>query len=142
MSSAQRNASERRQFGEPDPDADVGGSEVGEFVRSRRDDSTPFERELWDVLDGIPDPHIPVSLVEMAMIYDVRNDDGHVTVEMSFPCMGCPAYDMIHNDVRSCLTVLDGVDEVEVDVVWDPVWTKDMLTADVREKMRTSGISI
>lgn len=122
-----------------------GGSDVslsGEFVERRRADASPFERQLWDVLDEIPDPHIPVSLVEMAMIYDVTVDDGTVTVEMSFPCMGCPAYDMIHNDIESCLTVIDGVDEVDIDVVWDPVWSKDMLTDEVRRKMNESGISL
>jgi len=115
---------------------------TGEFIESRQADATPFEEELWNALDGIPDPHIPVSLVEMAMIYDVSAEDGHVDVEMSFPCMGCPAYDMIKNDVRSCLRVLDGVDTVDVDVVWDPVWSKDMLTEEVREKMRESGIGL
>ncbi|ADB62995.1 protein of unknown function DUF59 (plasmid) [Haloterrigena turkmenica DSM 5511] len=115
---------------------------TSEFVEQRRADATPFERELWDIIDEIPDPHIPVSLVEMAMIYDVSEDKGHVTVELTFPCMGCPAYDMIHNDIRSCLAVVDGVDEVDIDVVWDPVWSKDMLTDAVREKMRESGISL
>jgi metal-sulfur cluster biosynthetic enzyme len=115
---------------------------MSEFIEGRRADSTPFERELWDVIDEIPDPHIPVSLVEMAMIYDVEENDGAVVVEMSYPCMGCPAYDMIQNDIESCLTVLDGVDTVEVEVVWDPVWSKEMLTEPVREKMRESGISL
>lgn len=113
-----------------------------EFVAERRADASRFEQQLWDVLDEIPDPHIPVSLVEMAMIYDVDEDNGHVTVEMSFPCMGCPAYDMIHNDIKSCLTVLNGVDEVDIEIVWDPVWSKDMLTPEVRNKMNESGISL
>ena len=60
---------------------------TGEFIESRQADATPFEEELWNALDGIPDPHIPVSLVEMAMIYDVSAEEGHVDVEMSFPCM-------------------------------------------------------
>lgn len=119
-----------------------GPSHESEFVQRRRADASAFEEQLWTELDGIPDPHIPVSLVEMAMVYDVSAEDGHVDVEMSFPCMGCPAYDMIKNDVRSCLRVVDGVDSVDVDVVWDPVWSKDMLTEPVREKMRNSGISL
>ncbi|MDF9748511.1 metal-sulfur cluster assembly factor [Natrinema salsiterrestre] len=113
-----------------------------EFVEERRADASPFEQRLWDVLDEIPDPHIPVSLVEMAMVYDVTEDDGHVSVEMTFPCMGCPAYDMIHNDIESCLAVIDGVDDVDVDVVWDPVWSKELLTQEVRDKMNESGISL
>ncbi|GAA0511486.1 Metal-sulfur cluster biosynthetic enzyme [Halorubrum aquaticum] len=119
-----------------------GPARKSEFVERRRSDASTFEDRLWAELDEIPDPHIPVSLVEMAMVYDVSADDGHVDVEMSFPCMGCPAYDMIKNDVRSCLRVVDGVDSVDVDVVWDPVWSKDMLTESVREKMRNSGISL
>ncbi|WP_281195659.1 metal-sulfur cluster assembly factor [Halorubrum sp. F4] len=119
-----------------------GPARKSEFVQRRRAGASTFEDQLWAELDEIPDPHIPVSLVEMAMVYDVTADDGHVDVEMSFPCMGCPAYDMIKNDVRSCLRVVDGVDSVGVDVVWDPVWSKDMLTEPVREKMRNSGISL
>lgn len=106
------------------------------------DDTTAFERELWDALDEIPDPHIPVSLVDMAMIYDVHADGGEVTVEMTFPCMGCPAYDMIQNDITSCLRVLDGVESVDIDIVWDPVWTKDMLTEEARRELREAGIGL
>lgn len=106
------------------------------------DDATPLEREVWDTLDEIPDPHIPVSLVEMAMIYDVAVEDGTVTVEMTFPCMGCPAYDFIHDDIRAGCRTIAGVDDVEIDVVWDPIWSKDMLTRETREKMRESGIGL
>lgn len=114
----------------------------GEFVERRRADATAFEERLWATLDRIPDPHIPVSLVEMAMVYDVTESDGHVAVELTYPCMGCPAYDMIQNDVRSCLLVVDGVESVDIDVVWDPVWSKDMLTDAVREKIREAGIGL
>ncbi len=131
MSSARANAAES-----------VGGDRTSEFVEQRRTDATPFERELWNMIDEIPDPHIPVSLVEMGMIYDVEAIDGQVTVEMTYPCMGCPAYDMIQNDISSCLSLTDGVDDVDIEVVWDPVWSKDMLTEPVREKMRESGISL
>jgi metal-sulfur cluster biosynthetic enzyme len=110
------------------------------------EDATEFETEIWANLDEIPDPHIPVSLVEMAMIYDVHVDYGpgraDVTVEMTFPCMGCPAYDMILDDVRACLRTMRDVSTVEVDVVWDPIWEKSMLTPEVREKMRDSGIAL
>lgn len=120
----------------------TGPDRESEYIERQRADATPFEETLWDTIDEIPDPHIPVSLVEMAMIYDVEADDGDVTVEMTYPCMGCPAYDMIQNDIRSCLTVIEGVDTVEVDVVWDPVWSKDMLTTEVRQKMHEAGISL
>lgn len=106
------------------------------------EDTSESEQTLWELIDEIPDPHIPVSLVEMGMIYDVSADGGDVTVEMTFPCMGCPAYDMIQSDIESMLKVEESVDSVEIDIVWDPVWSKEMLTAEVREKMRESGISL
>ena len=110
------------------------------------EDATAFEEEIWANLNERPDPHIPESLVERAMIYDVhvdRTTEGvDVTVEMTFPCMGCPAYDMIIDDVRACLRTMRDVSAVEVDVVWDPVWEKSMLTAETREKLRESGIAL
>ena len=106
------------------------------------DGATEFERELWAALDTVPDPHIPVSLVEMAMIYDVEVDAGYMTVTMTYPCMGCPAYDFIQDDVRGCLRVIDGVEDVTVNVTWDPVWSKDMLTDDARRELRDAGIGL
>lgn len=105
-------------------------------------DASGLERELWDAIDEIPDPHLPVSIVELGMVYDVRVEDGEAEVDLTFPCMGCPAYGMIQDDIRACLRLYDGVDEVTVNIVWDPVWTKDRLDAAVREKMNNWGIAL
>ena len=78
----------------------------------------------------------------MAMIYDVHVDGTEIIVEMSYPCLGCPAYDMIQNDIESCLRVLDGVEDVTVEVVWDPVWSKGMLTENARHELKNAGISL
>ncbi len=105
-------------------------------------DASPFERALWDAIDEIPDPHVPVSLVEMGMVYDVAAEDGAVAVEMTYPCLGCPAYDMIQDDVRGRLRAVDGVDDVAIDVVWEPAWSKRRLSAAVREKIRAAGTDV
>ncbi|GGJ00410.1 hypothetical protein GCM10008995_07800 [Halobellus salinus] len=106
------------------------------------EDADEFERELWATLDTVPDPHIPVSLVEMAMVYDIDAGGGDVTVTMTFPCMGCPAYDMIKDDVRAALRTVRGVTDVNIEITWDPVWSKDMLTNNAREELRDAGISL
>jgi len=103
---------------------------------------TDLERAVWANLDEIPDPHIPLSLVEMAMIYDVTVEDRVAHIDLSFPCMGCPAYEFIHDDIRGCLRTMSGIEGVEIDVVWDPVWSKDMLDDGAREKLRESGIAL
>ena len=115
----------------PDADVELGPGE----------DATPTERAVWEALEEVEDPHLPLSLVEMAMIYDVSVEDDEATVEISFPCMGCPAYEFIHEDIRTaCRDV--GVSDVEIDVVWDPVWSKDMMPAHAKETLRESGIGI
>jgi len=106
------------------------------------DDTDGVEAEIWATLDEIPDPHLPISLVELAMIYDVQLEAGHVDVEMTFPCMGCPAYDFIHDDIRGALRLVEGVDTVDIDVVWDPIWTKEFLNDEARAKLNDSGIGL
>lgn len=102
-----------------------------------------FERRLVQQIDAeVEDPHIPLSLVEMGMIYDVREDEGQVTVEMTYPCMGCPAYRMLQDDISDCLLEVDGVEDVDVEVVWDPVWSKDRLDEDARRKLQEAGTAI
>ena len=112
------------------------------------DGASPIERAVWEALDDVEDPHLPLSLVEMAMIYDVDVEEGGaatggdaVTVDVSFPCMGCPAYDFIHEDIRTACHGV-GLAEVEIDVVWDPIWSKDMMPAHAKETLRESGIGI
>jgi phenylacetate-CoA oxygenase PaaJ subunit len=119
--------------------ADVGRADVDIGPGEHADE---FERELWATVDTVPDPHIPVSLVDMAMIYDIEADDGDVTVTMTYPCMGCPAYDMIQDDVRAALRTVRGVTDVTIEVTWDPVWSKDMLTDKAREELREAGIGL
>ena len=116
---------------------------MGAFDVGMDGSESDLEREVWENLDEIPDPHIPLSLVEMAMIYDVEVDaDGVAYVDLTFPCMGCPAYEFVHDDIRGCLRTMDGITGVEIDVVWDPIWTKDMLNSEAREKLRESGIAL
>lgn len=105
--------------------------------------ATELEHRLVDQIDAeVMDPHIPVSLVEMGMIYDVRYDDGDVTVDMTFPCMGCPAYKILQDDITQCLLNIGEVDAVSIEIVWDPVWSKDRLGEDVRQKLEESGTAI
>jgi metal-sulfur cluster biosynthetic enzyme len=122
---------------------EIGELGFGSFDIGPDGTESELEQEVWANLDEIPDPHIPLSLVEMAMIYDVDVDrDGVARIDLSFPCMGCPAYEFIHDDIRACLRTMENITDVEIDVVWDPVWSKDMLKDEAREKLRESGIAL
>jgi metal-sulfur cluster biosynthetic enzyme len=61
-------------------------------------------------------------------------------LEITFTAMGCPAMDFIEDDIREALLRDPDVDSVEIEVVWDPVWTKARIREDARARMRELGI--
>lgn len=96
---------------------------------------------LWDALRDVTDPEIPISLVDMGMIVDLSLQDGVAYVKLTFTAMGCPAMEFIMDDIRARLLQEPGVREVEIETVWDPVWTKARLSEEGIEVMRYWGIS-
>ena len=101
------------------------------------------EARLWEALRGVEDPEIPVSVVGMGLIVSLAYvpDQRRADLQITFTAMGCPAMEFIEEDIREALLRDPDVDEVAIEVVWDPVWTKDRLRAEAREKMRSLGIA-
>ena len=105
----------------------------------------PFdEREgpLWDALREVMDPEIPISLVDLGLIYDVRQEGGRVEVDLTFTATACPCMAFIHFDIQDRLQREPGVDEVVVNEVWTPAWTKARITPEGRATLRTFGVSM
>jgi metal-sulfur cluster biosynthetic enzyme len=106
--------------------------------------SAAVEARLWEALRGVEDPEIPVSVVGMGLIVSLAYDAGErrTDLQITFTAMGCPAMDFIQDDIRDALLADPDVDSVEIEVVWDPVWTKDRIRAEARSKMRSLGIAV
>lgn len=102
------------------------------------------EARLWDALRRVEDPEIPVSVVGMGLIVSLAYNANSRTadIELTFTSMGCPATEFIQDDIREALVADPDVDEVSIEVVWDPVWTKDRIRSDARETMRRLGIAV
>jgi metal-sulfur cluster biosynthetic enzyme len=100
------------------------------------------EARLWGALRDVEDPEIPISVVGMGLIVSLayRPDERAVDIELTFTAMGCPAMDFIQDDIRERLTAEPDVDEVRIEIVWDPVWTRARIRDDARETMRRLGI--
>ncbi|HLZ62002.1 MAG TPA: metal-sulfur cluster assembly factor [Ktedonosporobacter sp.] len=96
---------------------------------------------LWDALREVMDPELPVSVVDMGLIVDLALQEGAVDLKLTFTAMGCPAMDFIMDDIRERLLREPGVSKVNIEVVWDPVWTKARLSEEGIEIMRTWGVS-
>jgi len=96
-----------------------------------------------DVLSALKqcyDPEIPVNIVELGLIYDIRLDAApggqqDVAVDMTLTAQGCPAHVMISEQVRARVEQLPGVRNASVRVVWNPPWTPERLSADARKQL-------
>ncbi len=97
---------------------------------------------LWDALRDVPDPELGVSLVDMGMIVEALREGPHATVRLTYTAMGCPGAEMIESDVRERLLRVPGVETVEIEVVWDPVWTTARLTGDGRDALLLLGVAL
>ena len=100
------------------------------------------EARLWEALRHVEDPEIPVSVVGLGLIVSLAFEpvQRRADLQITFTSMGCPAMDFIEEDIRGALLQDPDVEAVEIEVVWDPVWTKDRVRADARETMRRLGI--
>jgi metal-sulfur cluster biosynthetic enzyme len=99
-----------------------------------------IEARLWRALDEVEDPEIPVSVVAMGLIVSLSYADRVADVQLTFTAMGCPAMEFIQDDIRDALLADPEVDEVRIEVVWDPVWTRARIREDARARMRRLGI--
>lgn len=98
--------------------------------------------DLWRALEEVMDPEIPVSLVDLGLIYDIRAADGAAEVDLTFTATACPCMAFIRQDIEERLLQEEGVDAVRINEVWNPPWTKARITERGREQMRKMGVSI
>jgi metal-sulfur cluster biosynthetic enzyme len=86
------------------------------------------ETLILETLRQVVDPEIDCNIVDLGLIYSVRVDAGYARVQMTLTTQGCPMHESIAGGVKSALLSLEGVDQAEVEVVWDPPWHPSMMT--------------
>ena len=106
------------------------------------DDAAGIEKRVWDELYEVEDPEMPVSIVDLGLIYNVEVEDGHAHVEMTLTYSGCPARDMIQGDVHAAALRADGVEAAEVSLRYSPTWNVSMVSEAGRESLREFGLSV
>lgn len=97
-------------------------------------ESSPLEAEIVEVLRNIYDPEIPVNIFDLGLIYDLRiNDtDGSVKIIMTLTTPTCPVAGDLPGWIESAVKNVDGVNEVEIELTWDPFWRPEYMTEDAR----------
>jgi probable FeS assembly SUF system protein SufT len=98
------------------------------------------EEDVWTQLRQCYDPEIPVNIVDLGLVYDCQlkpSDNGgtKVEVKMTLTAPGCGMGPAIAHDAQSKILTIDGVDEAQVDLVWDPPWNQNMISEAGRMKL-------
>lgn len=115
-------------------DADVLGKEPHELHTLVSETSaSAVEKNCWEVMKTVYDPEIPVNIVDLGLVYQcevtpVHDDQHEVHVQMTLTAPGCGMGPVIQSDVEKCIRTLPGVASVNVEVVLDPPWSREMMS--------------
>ena len=91
------------------------------------------EALILETLRQVVDPEIDCNIVDLGLIYGTRIEGGKVSVQMTLTTQGCPMHESIAQGVKNALLNLAGVQEAEVEIVWDPPWSLSMMSDYGRE---------
>ena len=96
-----------------------------------------MQEKAIDVLKTVYDPEIPVNIYDLGLIYriELENDNTALSVDMTLTAPNCPAADFILEDVRQKLEAIQGLEHVDVNLVFEPEWTKDMMSEEAKVEM-------
>jgi len=98
--------------------------------------AAPLTREIvYDALQSVYDPEIPVSVVDLGLVYDVKIIDDWVGVKMTLTTPGCGMANQIANMVKQRVAEIPGVGESDVRIVWEPAWNPTMIRPEARKKL-------
>lgn len=94
--------------------------------------TAPTPSVLMEKLSTIVDPDLGIGIVDLGLVYDIRVADGRAEIDMTFTSMGCPAGAYLYDEVKRTLERTDGIETVEMNIVWDPPWSPDRVNPEVR----------
>jgi len=92
----------------------------------------PTREDVIEALRQVEDPELGMDIVDLGLLYDAEIEGSKVKVIHSLTSMGCPAGPMIQDDIRSVVSSLPDVDDVEIELTWDPPWTPDKMSEDAK----------
>jgi metal-sulfur cluster biosynthetic enzyme len=98
----------------------------------------PAEK-VREALKEVLDPEYPISLVDLGLIRGIEVDGCTARIKLTYTCMGCPATDMIQDDIRDRLVQMEGIEEVEIEEVWDS-WSRKNISEKGLMQLKNVGV--
>jgi FeS assembly SUF system protein len=110
----------------PPPSAASSQPQIGDIDPVKTEAMKPA---IVDAISTVFDPEIPVNIYELGLIYEINVDtDSRVGVRMTLTSPACPSAQQLPSEVRYKVKALEGVTDCNVEIVWEPPWTKDMMS--------------
>ena len=92
--------------------------------------------DVYSQLKKCMDPEIPVDIVDLGLVYGVKvQDNNNVDIKMTMTTRGCPLHDTLVNDVKRSVGKINGIGNINVEIVWEPKWTLDKMDPDDRKRL-------
>lgn len=92
----------------------------------------PTREDVFEALRVVEDPELGMDIVELGLLYDADVEDSKVHVTFTLTSMGCPVGPMIEQQIRETVEGMEGVQEVEAELTWDPPWTPEKMSDDAK----------
>lgn len=90
------------------------------------------QEQVYETLRECYDPEIPVNIVDLGLVYDVRVNESKVEVDFTLTAPGCGMANVIQEDIRTRILAMDGVEDADINIVWEPMWTPDKMSDDAK----------
>lgn|SRR3972149_3878101 len=89
---------------------------------------TVTEKKIYKKLEEVQDPELRISIVDLGLVYDVKEKKGNVDIKMTLTTMGCPLFDVIELEVKEKLKEIKYIKDVSISLVFDPPWSIELMT--------------
>ena len=97
--------------------------------------ATVTRDDVEEALRDVYDPEIPVNIVDLGLVYDIKVDEGDIEIQMTLTFAGCGMGPYIAQQAEWRLAELDGAEDINVEMVYDPPWTPDMITEEGKKSL-------
>ena len=93
---------------------------------------TPTREDVIEALHTVEDPELGMDIVELGLLYDVELEGSKAKITHSLTSMGCPAGPMIQEGIHDAAVSVPGIEQVDIELVWDPPWTPERMSDDAK----------
>ena len=87
-----------------------------------------LKEKIIDEIKKIYDPELPVNIYDLGLIYDVKVEENKAKIKMTLTTPNCPVAESLPKEVKEGAMQVEGIEDVELELVWDPPWSKDMMS--------------